>query len=321
MNFPLSKLCATIEKTYSRVHLGNFPTPVEPISFPTNGTAWIKRDDLSSSIYGGNKTRKLEFLLKDNGRPVLTFGPLGSHHVYSTALHAKALNKKCGAILVPQKMTDHHQEIYEGIKSLCDPLFIVGVKPLDFYTTLKSTIKTILSGNFRYDIVGPGGTSPLGTLGFVLGAIELAQQIERGELPMPKKVFVPLGTGGTAVGLAIGFAMCGLNIETVAVRVVPKLTLPAISLSHLMNQTLQLLKKALPSVPKKSAIQFHIENTFHTGYAHPSKEAMEALAIGKDAGIPLETTYSAKAFAALLDELKLHPENGPVLFWQTFFEK
>jgi len=65
----------------------------------------------------------------------------------------------------------------------------------------------------------------LSLIRYVLGALDLVSQVHQGILPQPKKVFVPLGTGGTAVGLAIGFAIAQMNIETVAVRVVPKAAL------------------------------------------------------------------------------------------------
>lgn len=321
MDIAIEHVIDTLSLFYRRIPLGTFPTPVLPISLPGLGSTniWIKRDDLSSSIYGGNKVRKLEFILGQSKRPVLTFGPLGSHHVYSTACHAKSLGRRTAAVLVPQHMTRHHEKIHREILKLCDPVFELIPNPRSALTLIKSLSKIVGHREFKYQICPPGGSSALGTLGYVIGALELALQIREGKMKPPQKVFVPLGTGGTAVGIAIGFAMAGINTQTMAVRVVPKLALPKFSVSLLILRTLRLIGKAGLAVPKFRNIRLEIQGGFSNKYAVTTPEADNALWLAKQSSVDLETTYSAKAMAALISTAQREQTVNPeYLFWQTY---
>ncbi len=99
-----------------RISLGAYPTPVDRIDALSTrrATLWVKRDDLSSAIYGGNKVRKLEHLLgaaRDAGRSkLLTIGAVGSHQVVATAVYGKLHGFTVEAILVPQPSTAHARE-------------------------------------------------------------------------------------------------------------------------------------------------------------------------------------------------------------------
>lgn len=281
---------------------------------------WIKRDDLSSPLYGGNKTRKLEFLLTTSKRSVLTFGPLGSHYVYSAALHAQSLGRSTAAALVPQHMTSHHELIHQEILKICDPVIELSANPAKFSGQMKKITQFLSNRLFNYQILPPGGTNPRGTLGYVLGALELASQVKAGVLPAPTKVFVPLGTGGTAVGIALGLAIAGLKAETIAVRVVPKMALPKISLSVLTSRTMRLLFKAGLRVPHQSAVRLTVQDGFSGGYAVPDASSQSAMVLAEKAGVRLETTYSAKTMAALISAVQAEKKmGGPYLFWQTFY--
>src|SRR4030042_5456359 len=105
------------------VSLGQFPTPVEPMAKRGESLGfkrlWVKRDDFSGVRYGGNKVRKLEFLLADaqaQGRDaVLTLGAVGSNHVLATALYAQELGLKSFAVFVPQPVQEYARK-----NLLCD---------------------------------------------------------------------------------------------------------------------------------------------------------------------------------------------------------
>ncbi|MBN2529553.1 MAG: pyridoxal-phosphate dependent enzyme [Deltaproteobacteria bacterium] len=322
MTRSLEQVAMDLSQFYHRVSLGTFPTPVARISLAgikSDARIWIKSDDKSSRIYGGNKSRKLEFILGQSRRPVLTFGPLGSHHVYATAMHARALCRQTAAVLVPQHMTPHHELVHTKILKLCSPVVTLSASPLALAAQVGNVIELSKRGPMGYQICPPGGTSPIGTLGYVVGALELAAQIAAGQLPVPAKIFVPLGTGGTSVGIAIGMAMAGLVTETVAVRVVPELALPKISLAWLMAGTLRLIRKAGLNAPSKKDIRFSIRNGFSKKYAVTNPAADNAMQLARQAGIELETTYSAKTMAALIaDATGAARPLEPLLFWQTF---
>ena len=318
----IEQLAAQLSHFYNRTSLGNFPTPVMATSLSgleAHPQIWVKHDDLSSDIYGGNKIRKLEFLLKASERPVLTFGPLGSHHVYATALHAKTLGRSTAAILVPQPMTPHHRMIHDRILKICNPVIVLSARPSSWVSLLKTIATPMMDRSAPYQICPPGGSNPMGTLGYVIGALELASQVNAGQFPPPQKVFVPLGTGGTSVGIAIGLAMAGLATETVAVRVVPEIALPNAMLSLLVARTLRLIRKAGLPAPGRHQIRFTVQTGFSTQYAITNPLADHAMQLASDAGISLETTYSAKAMAALIFHARTAPPtDGPYLFWQTF---
>ncbi|MBN2344483.1 MAG: pyridoxal-phosphate dependent enzyme [Deltaproteobacteria bacterium] len=317
------EMIATLSAVYHRTPLGQFPTPVTHPAARDFGFAnlWVKRDDLSSSVYGGNKVRKLEFLLSASSRPILTFGPLGSHYVYSTARHAATLGRRTAAVLVPQHMTPHHEEIHRRIRQLCRPVVTLQGTPRSAAGVFQLLHSMVSPAETRYEILAPGGSSPRGTLGYVIGALELAAQVRAGELPAPRKVFVPLGTGGTAVGIAIGLALAGLDTETVAVRVVPRTALPEAALWVLGRRTLGMIGKAGIAVPAIGRVRWTVENGFSNRYAVPTVEAQQAVSLGANCGVALETTYSAKTMAALLACAARNRNcNEPYLFWQTFAE-
>src|SRR6266581_738013 len=104
-SLPLFKAYPQLEQQLPHVSLGNFQTPVEKLT-PVGDeiglySLYIKRDDLSGGVYGGNKVRKLEFLLAD-AKEVITFGFAGSNHALSTAIYGRQLGLKSTSMLMPQ---------------------------------------------------------------------------------------------------------------------------------------------------------------------------------------------------------------------------
>jgi D-cysteine desulfhydrase len=164
-----------------------------------------------------------------------------------------------------------------------------------------------------------GGSTALGTLGHVNAALELAEQVEAGELPRPERVVVPLGSGGTAAGLALGFAMAGLDVTVLGARVGPRIGANRWRVLRLAEQTRQLITRytgrAPPAVRADRVVVAH--ELYGGAYARPHPTAEHA-AVLVDAlrGWRLDATYSAKAFAVALDIAAQH--STPTLFWMTF---
>ncbi len=104
-----------LEKKIPSISLGAFPTPIQQLQRLGDGNLWIKRDDLSSPIYGGNKIRKLEFILgntkRRNARQVITFGGIGTNHGLATTIFCNQLNIPCKLLLFWQPVTGHVQQI------------------------------------------------------------------------------------------------------------------------------------------------------------------------------------------------------------------
>lgn len=312
------------------IPLANEPTPVHPLKDLSYHNLWIKRDDLTSPAYGGNKIRKLEFIFGDVLRRkkshIVTLGGLGTNHGLATALYGQRLGISCTLILYDQPVTEEVKQnllLFRRFGAriiLARRVFKAGVL---FYTTARLRNP---SAYFLY----AGGSTPVGTLGFVNAAFELKEQIQGGLIPEPDYIFCPLGSNGTLAGLSLGVLLAGLKSVVIGVRVAASHTGPiplatASTAKALMLKTYRLLKSnsALIPVLKKSG-RIHppkvIDEYFGDGYGHPTKEGLNALRLmKKNAAIKLDPTYTAKTFAAVLDFARNFA--GPkdrVLYWHTY---
>jgi 1-aminocyclopropane-1-carboxylate deaminase/D-cysteine desulfhydrase-like pyridoxal-dependent ACC family enzyme len=268
-----------------------------------NDNIYIKRDDLSAVPYGGNKPRKLEFLLfQDNGQhkkkgPVITIGGIGSHHVLATSLYARLTGRKTIGILVRQPLTDHTKKIFSQIQRNCDTVITFE----NYKNFLKNVIKNINRNVISSStIIGPGGSSPKGTLGYVFAAFEISKQIAENRCIMPDEVWVALGSGGTAAGLALGFAMLDMPIKTIAVRVATPVSGNNFYMRHLIKKTYELFVNAgwNKNMP---IINMQIVHTqAGKGYGYETAMCRQAIENVESCGIAIEPTYTAKAVAELM---------------------
>jgi 1-aminocyclopropane-1-carboxylate deaminase/D-cysteine desulfhydrase-like pyridoxal-dependent ACC family enzyme len=299
-----------------RVQLGEYPTPVESARFPdVPGPLWIKRDDLASAALGGNKVRALEYLLATvrPGDTVLTVGGEGSTHVLATAVHGARLGARVQAIRWRHEMHETAERVARRALRECAA---VGTAATPVGAFLRIFARRAARGGTWIPF---GGTSPLGILGHINAALELADQIDAGELPLPSRVVVALGTGGTAAGLALGFAAAGLPTQLVGARVGPRIATGRPLVLHLSRSTARWIRRAtgvtLPAV-KRSSIRVAHE-AYGGAYGRVSPMGAEAAAVMERAtGLRLDPTYSAKAFAIALRSARA--EAGHTLFWSTF---
>jgi len=299
-----------------RARLGRFPTPVEYLDgFRDVDSLWVKHEDLSSDALGGNKVRSLEFLLGRvaEGDTILTLGGEGSTHVLATAVHAARLGARTIAVRWQHDMHAAAQEVAERAAAECAEV----ITARNIVTAMVPLIRLRLTRRARY--IPLGGSTALGTLGHVNAALELADQVDAGALPLPARVVAPLGTGGTAAGLALGFAIAGMETKVLGARVGPRIGANKWNVFRLAEQTRRLIARytgrAPPSVRRDRVVVSH--DLYAGAYARPHPTAEHA-AVLVDAlrGWRLDATYSAKAFAVALDTAA---ERGtPTLFWMTF---
>lgn len=295
--------------------LGEYPTPVESVRFPDlPSPLWIKRDDLASPTLGGNKVRALEYLLAgvQEGDVLLTGGGEGSTHILATAVHAVRLGARVHAVRWRHEMHDTADRVAQRARRECTVVETSGTPVGGILRTLARRI----TGRERW--IPFGGTSPLGILGHVNAALELADQVEAGELPRPSRVVVPLGTGGTAAGLALGFAAAGMRTQVVGARVVPRIASGRARVVHLARTTARWVRRrtgvALPVVTRNAVSVAH--EAYGGAYGRVSPLATNAAAAMERAtGLRLDATYSAKAFAIAL---RVARGEGLTLFWSTF---
>ena len=303
----------------------NAPTPtekLEAVSKFLGKEVWIKRDDKTSPIYGGNKPRKLEFILAQAlslGRKTLvTGGGLGTNHGLATAIFGQEMNLDVALGLFPQPVTDHVRKNLllfhaHGAETVC---FSSMLKAVLYYYV----IERIRRGNAYF--IPPGGSSPLGTLGYVDAGLELAMQVNRGDLPLPQVIFVAAGTCGTTAGLILGLKLGGIEAPVMGVQVAYGMFSSPKTVLNLARKTLRLMRSSDHSVPEVTITAddiFFDSEHLGAGYGHPTDEGRSALALMSEMeDVSLDITYTAKTFGALLRYVKTHPVDGPVLFWNTF---
>jgi len=304
----------------------HLPTPVEQVELEGGLKCWIKRDDLSHPTYGGNKVRKLEFLvgeaLRRECNAVATMGGTGTNHGLATAIFAEAEGLKCHLALFPQPVTDHVLQSLKLYHAHGAQLHLFGTfaRAAVFLAARELAGRTGHSDE-RLMVFGPGGSSPLGTLGFVNAAFELAEQIRAGELPEPARIYCPLGSNGTLAGLALGMRLTGLKSRIIGIRVTPLVGANSFFVASLANKTLALLQRhgAALNASRIGQGEITIDHSYYGGtYGLPTEAGEAAQASAAAAGIGLEPTYTAKAFAAVLEDLQGAKEDGPVLYWNTF---
>jgi 1-aminocyclopropane-1-carboxylate deaminase/D-cysteine desulfhydrase-like pyridoxal-dependent ACC family enzyme len=325
---PLFERYPAVALIIPRLSLGEFPTPVERLSGLSHRLSrddlYIKRDDLTSRVYGGNKVRKLEFLLADalkqGALRVITTGGAGSNHALATAIYGKTAGLKTVLMLFrqPNSYSVRHNLI---MNILSEAEMIHYDNYQEYIEAFEETLRRYESVDGKIPYVIPlGGSSPLGAIGYVNAGLELAAQIEAGEIPCPARIYLALGTMGTAMGLLLGLKAAGIRTNLQAVRAVPSY-IAGIDKCHLLfNQTNELLRKMDPSFPSCTLEREDLtirQEYFGEKYGMFTPEAVAAATLLRESdGIILDGTYTGKAAAAFLADLRSNSE-GPVLFWNT----
>jgi 1-aminocyclopropane-1-carboxylate deaminase/D-cysteine desulfhydrase-like pyridoxal-dependent ACC family enzyme len=238
-----------------RLPLASLPTPVHAlpaIAKRLDAGIWIKRDDLSAPRYGGNKVRKLEYLLAEaqheGADTLLTMGAVGSHHVFATALYGREHGFAVHAVLTPQPYQRHVEEQLRADLA-------VGAKLYPAESLRKAAAKLIELGlrarleGRKAMLIPLGGSSVTGVLAYVQAGVELAQQIDAGECPDPAAVYVPCGSCATAAGLALGLAAAGVRTQLIAVRVTDLLFANRFTLGRLVRGAQARLRSLDPRFP------------------------------------------------------------------------
>lgn len=302
----------------SRAGIGSFPTPVAPT--PELGTALgvpnllVKRDGRTGEPYGGNKVRKLDFLLgealEEGCTRLFTSGGVGSNHVLATCTYARAVDLRPEAVLFPQPVTDHVAENLRAIAATEPELTLAGSElRLPMYL-LKARFAARFDDSLYY--VPPGGSSPVGALGFVEAARELARQVETGECPEPDVVVVPTSSGGTLAGLRVGLDRTNLKTRVVGVRVIERYVVNRWTVARLARKTASLLDDGGRRDYGQGDIEL-LSGYLGEGYGVPTEAGEAARKVADDHGLTLDPTYTAKAVAALSD----HFDEEVVCYWHT----
>ncbi|MDY0061264.1 MAG: pyridoxal-phosphate dependent enzyme [Myxococcota bacterium] len=303
--------------------LGSFPTPVQRVS-GLGFELWLKRDDLAGSpgLPGGNKVRKLEpvlaGLLQQGAGTLVTSGAQGSSHLLAAASYARRCGLRACLVVGPQHPGAFVAARYALLQQ--SGARLVPVPRLEL-TAPVALLRSALPGAA---LVEPGASGPRGVLGHLVAGLELAAQIAAGELPCPEAVWVAAGSGGTAVGLALGLGLAGLGgVRVVGVRVVPRpwLTQALLDLEGRAARRLLARLAGEPAVDRllRGSRPTLLDGQLGAGYGVPTLAAEAARhLLARSSGVLLDPTYTGKAFAALLAARDAGRLRGPQLFWDTF---
>lgn len=308
------------------VSLGNIPTPVEelgPLLGMPEGRLWVKRDDLTSPLYGGNKVRKLEHLLADaklrKRKSLITIGGLGSNHCLATAVHGKNQGFEVHLCLFVQPISKYVRRNLAGF--LAADARIHYCKTLkDAYSYSRSLFRKLKKeGRSPYFILS-GGTCGLSNVGHVNAAFELQEQVKKGLMPVPGKLFVAAGTCGTIAGLIAGLKISGMPTRVVGVRVVDSFPAYPYIIRYYAQKAADYLRKfdrSLPGVNIQKDDFTLLTNYLGGGYGVVTGEGKNAVE-SVSSGISLETTYTGKTMAACLEYCESAERKEKILFWNSY---
>ncbi len=298
------------------VSLGRFPTGVERVEglLPPSVELWVKREDRAGACYGGNKVRKLEFLLGEaiaqRKTRVVTIGGWGSNHALATARYAQQVGLRCTLHLFPQPMNDEVRAQIVADRATGADVHVAS----SFLPWLPGLLRDRMSSDAYY--IAGGGSSVTGTLGWVSAADEIGEQIERGEVPRPHAVYAALGSGGTVAGLLAGWrGSSSAPDEVTAVRVVERLVCGYGPTRRLEERIVERLQSVYaPLVPLRV-----VHDQIGAGYGHPTIAGMRAVEAAAGVGLQLDPTYTGKAMAALMADADTGRLDGRrVLFLSTY---
>lgn len=299
-----------------RVPLGNYPSPIESLE----GVAprlWIKRDDLAGNPMGGNKVRALEFLLAEVGAGdrVVTVGSAGSTHALAVATYGHRVGARTFVGRWRQEMNPAAVHVAERVAKVADASPTFPNVPLAYAWAGAQRAR-----GARW--IAAGGTTPVGMLGHVNAGLELVAQVDAGAMPKPEVVVVPLGTGGTMAGLALAFALTGMNARVIGARVVPKIVGRKRRVLRLADRAARLVERmAGTRVPRVRPHAIEVfDDAYGGAYGRETSGAHRAAQRLRDGtGITLDATYSAKAFSVALERAEARSGvGGTVLYWLTF---
>jgi D-cysteine desulfhydrase len=309
-----------------RLRFGAGPTPVRLLSgIGGRAPVWIK-DDGAYSPFGGNKARKLEWLLararERRCRTVISGGAIGTNHGLATALLARRVGLETVLVLVPQPRDAHVERQLERLRATGAELhFAPGIAGGVVSAAALLARQALRRGGRPY-LIPPGGSMPLGCVGYVVAGLELGEQVAAGDLPEPTHVIVALGSGGTAAGLLLGLRLAGLRSRLAAVLVNDLTPIGPRSVARLANRTGRLLRRHGAAVPARALGKGDLDvdrRWLGDGYGHPTEAGRRAAPLLGGAGIEMEQVYTAKAAAALLAENERGAFGpGPLLYWHTY---
>ncbi len=310
---------------FPRLHLAHLPTPLEPmrrLSKELGVEIWIKRDDCTGMSTGGNKTRKLEFLMAEaeaqGADTVLTQGATQTNHGRQTAAFAAALGMNCHILLEDRtgyadpNYNNNGNVLLEHLHGATTEKFPGGH---DMVAEMNKVADKLRAEGKNVYVIPGGGSNPTGALGYVNAAFELVSQANDRGLKIDRLVHAT-GSSGTQAGLVTG--MCAMNAQIPVLGIGTRAPQPKQEqmVFDLATRTAEKLNCA--GVVKREDV---VANTDYVGdgYGLPTASGIEAIQMFAELdGILLDPCYSAKGAAGLIDlARKGHFKDQRIVFLHT----
>jgi D-cysteine desulfhydrase family pyridoxal phosphate-dependent enzyme len=307
-------------KSLPRLRFAHLPTPIEPLprlSAALKGPRlWVKRDDQTGLAFGGNKTRKLEFLVAEakahGARTLITAGAVQSNHCRQTAAAAARFGFDCILVLSGIK-----PETISG-NLLLDSLFgakIVWTEPERRAETLQQTFDQAWGEGKRPYRIPVGGSNPTGAVGYVYAIQELISQFPVGEVP--DWIVVASSSGGTQAGMVAGAKLFSFPGKILGISNDENASVLSPLVANLANETIEYLGDD----SKVQSEDVLVNDAFlGAGYGVMGKPEEEAIHLfASQEGLLLDPVYTGRAAAGLIELIRegFFKPDVKVLFWHT----
>ncbi len=297
---------------FPRVSLAHLPTPLEHLprlSKHLGGPEiYVKRDDCTGLGTGGNKTRKLEFLMADaqahDATAIVTQGAVQSNHARQTAAAACKLGMKC-ELVFEKRVGDAPESYRKSGNVLLDRIFGAGIREVEKGSDMNAAMEVVAdelraNGENPYIIPG-GGSNPIGALGYVDCALEMLAQANRAGIPLDHVVHAT-GSAGTQAGLVVGLNAMHSNIPLLGIGVNAPKEIQEDKVWKLALETEEFI--GAPGVVQRKDIVANCDYV-GPGYGIPT-DAMNAavLLLARLEGLLFDPVYSGKGLAGLIDQVQ-----------------
>ena len=294
---------------FPRVHITHGPTPLEFMPRLTEALGgpnlYIKRDDCTGLGSGGNKTRKLEFLMADavkhGADTIITQGATQSNHARQTVAIAVKMGMKCEILL--EDRTGFKVENYKKSGNVfLDHLYGARVRELpggsDMNAAMSAVAEELRAEGRKPYIIPGGGSNPIGALGYVTCALEMVNQFNAQDLRVDCVVHAT-GSAGTQAGLVVGLEGTRSQIPVLGIGVRAAREAQETNVYNLAVKTAELL--GVPGAVKRESVMANCDYV-GGGYGVPTPGMVEAVTMmARLEGILLDPVYSGKGMAGLID--------------------
>jgi len=301
-----------------RVKIASLPTPIEELSRLTNllkgPRLWVKRDDLTGLAFGGNKTRKLEYLVADalanHADTLLTAGAIQSNHCRQTAAAAARFGLRCQLVL-----TGIQPEL-SSANLLLDELLGASLTWVadraDRDTTLTETFNHLKADGRKPYLIPYGGSSPIGALGYMHAMQELMEQGISFDW-----IVVASSSGGTQAGLVCGAKQFGFEGQILGISIDEPQALLQAYVLELANQSAGLQGMTATITQEDVLVNADYCSAGYGIMTDLERKAIQLFA--ENEGLLLDPVYTGRAAGGMLDLIKrgFFSGNDRVLFWHT----